>query len=307
MTTQSLLKFGALAFGILSLSACSSEEEQILDPSGKSSVEVTVNIPVEFSIIGGESTRATRPYGTETSTRLRYAVYVNDGNDTGDFLFEGNQSFTGTKTPLILQLANGKTYDLILWADAPDSPYTFDAAGKKVTVDYSKMNGSTSNGDAFYYKYDNLKADAAHSGASVTLTRQVAAVNIVTSGMDASATNYSKGVYTSASFTANTVFSLIDGTISQPQSVTTMVTEAPKDQTLTVAGTDYSMLSTLYMLAPAEVTTTDLIINTYNGAPTVSGTGIGATVPAALNTIPVNAVSIRRNYVTNIFGSLLKQ
>ena len=104
--------------------ACS--DEAVNAPvEGESLVTITIQLPADLG---------TRTFGDGmTATNLTYAVYEKD-SQTPLIVSKDQVTFSGLTATVNLRLANGKSYDLVFWADAAGSPYTFDAAAQTVKL-----------------------------------------------------------------------------------------------------------------------------------------------------------------------------
>lgn len=140
------LFLGLLAGVAMLFTACQDEEvKAVVD--GDTTVSITAQLPT------GVSTRAYAD-GT-TATKLTYAIYEK-GQTT--VLISGTANFVDRKTTVNVRLANGKTYDMLFWAQADGAPYTFNTATQKVTVNYAAAVGQDEKRDAFF-KAERLTVD----------------------------------------------------------------------------------------------------------------------------------------------------
>lgn len=267
---------------MLSAASCSSDLDQP-GVSGDGNVHFSVQLPE------GMRTRAFAD-GT-TAKNLKYAVYQN-----GALVSQGSATLSDKAANVNIDLASGGTYDFVFWAEADNSPYTFSAEGRLVTVNYAGMNGNNDNGDAFFYIENGVKVDGALT-RSVTLSRPCAQLNIGTSDLNNAsvATTYQEGVYTSVTAEACTTLDLTDGSAANPVQVTLPATlPASAQETFPVAG-GYRYLSMAYMLVGDEGSVSDLTINSYTS---------GASQTPA-HTVKVPNAPLKRNFRTNLYGQLL--
>lgn len=277
-----LLTLGGVAVFMLSAASCSSDLDQP-GVSGDGNVHFSVQLPE------GMRTRAFAD-GT-TAKNLKYAVYQN-----GALVSQGSATLSDRAANVNIDLASGGTYDFVFWAEADNSPYTFSAEGRLVTVNYAGMNGNNDNGDAFFYIENGVKVDGALT-RSVTLSRPCAQLNIGTSDLNNAsvATTYQEGVYTSVTAEACTTLDLTDGSAANPVQVTLPATlPASAQETFPVAG-GYRYLSMAYMLVGDEGSVSDLTINSYTS---------GASQTPA-HTVKVPNAPLKRNFRTNLYGQLL--
>ena len=126
--------------------ACS--DEAVNAPvEGESLVTITTQLPADLG---------TRTFGDGmTATNLTYAVYEKD-SQTPLIVSKDQVTFSGLTATVKLRLANGKSYDLVFWADAADAPYTFNAASQTVSIDYAGVTSNLENRDAFFAHEDDL-------------------------------------------------------------------------------------------------------------------------------------------------------
>lgn len=290
------------------LASCSNED--VMSPASDGPVVFTVSLPGEFTRAISDGTKA---------VKLSYAVYLKGQSDV---LFTSQtatdpqaDNFSGLKTTLSLDLAKGKTYDIIFWADVPgNSYYTFTPATKSVTMDYTAPVGNDEDRDAFF-QHVELEVKGA-STQTVELRRPFAQLNFATSDFAAAkkaGLNYggSKVVVKNVYNTLN----LLDGKASGAAEVTFNYAGLVENETTTHPGTTdaskkYNWLSMNYLLTGAVVPDAtnvqkadkelvDVAFEVY--AP-------GATDGVAgdlINTVNVSQVPVQRNYRTNIYGNLL--
>lgn len=277
-----LLTLGGVSLFMLSAVSCSSDLDQP-GVSGDGNVHFSVQLP------DGMRTRAFAD--GSTAKNLKYAVYQN-----GALVSQGSATLSDKAANVNIDLASGGTYDFVFWAEADNSPYTFSAEGRLVTVNYAGMNGNNDNGDAFFYIENGVKVDGALT-RSVTLSRPCAQLNIGTSDLNNAsvATTYQEGVYTSVTAEACTTLDLTDGSAANPVQVTLPATlPASAQETFPVAG-GYRYLSMAYLLVGDEGSVSDLTINSYTSA--------ASQTPA--HTVKVPNAPLKRNYRTNLYGQLL--
>lgn len=246
---------------------------------------------VHFSVQLPEGMRTRAFADGSTAKNLKYAVYQN-----GALVSQGSATLSDKAANVNIDLASGGTYDFVFWAEADNSPYTFSAEGRLVTVNYAGMNGNNDNGDAFFYIENGVKVDGALT-RSVTLSRPCAQLNIGTSDLNNAsvATTYQEGVYTSVTAEACTTLDLTDGSAANPVQVTLPATlPASAQETFPVAG-GYRYLSMAYLLVGDEGSVSDLTINSYTSA--------ASQTPA--HTVKVPNAPLKRNFRTNLYGQLL--
>ena len=287
-----LLMTGAVAL-MLGAASCSNEiDEPVI--SGDGNVHFTVKLPEQMR------TRAISD-GTTAST-LTYAVY---DNATGELvtLSEDKVNFDPTTltATVDLNLVNGKTYDLVFWADAPGNTfYTFDSTSKSINVSYTDLTNSDESRDAFFASESFEVTGPVNK--TIELRRPFAQINLGTDDMtsDAVKNAYKSGLGVSLKTTAYTTLNLATGEVSGETEVT--FTNAPATKTSGEAfpynpdptqPNPYTWISMDYILTSAEKDVIDTEFTFYNGT------------VANAQTLPVSNVPVQRNYRTNIYGSLL--
>lgn len=278
---KKFLIYSGIAASIVAITSCQSD----LDApgmQGPGNVHFTVELP------GDIGTRAFSD-GT-TAKNLTYAVYQDNS------LVSQGETLIADKTATVnLDLASGGTYDIVFWAESDSSPYTFSADSRVVTVDYSLMSGNNDNGDAFFHIENGVKVDGPVS-RSITLTRPSAQLNLGTDDLNnpSIVKTYPDGVYTSVKAEAYTTLSMTDGTVSNPVEIELPASLPPSAQEIFPVAGDYRYLSMVYLLVPEEGAVTDLTVSSYASAAGTANHSFG--VPNA---------PLKRNYRTNIYGSLL--
>ena len=287
-----LLMTGAVAL-MVGAASCTNEIDEPVMP-GDGNVHFTVKLPEQMR------TRAISD-GTTAST-LTYAVY---DNATGELvtLSEDKVNFDPTTltATVDLNLVNGKTYDLVFWADAPGNTfYTFDSTSKSINVSYTDLTNSDESRDAFFASESFEVTGPVNK--TIELRRPFAQINLGTDDMtsDAVKNAYKSGLGVSLKTTAYTTLNLATGEVSGETEVT--FTNAPATKTSGEAfpynpdptqPNPYTWISMDYILTSAEKDVIDTEFTFYNGT------------VANAQTLPVSNVPVQRNYRTNIYGSLL--
>ena len=146
--------------------ACS--DEAVNAPvEGESLVTITTQLPADLG---------TRAFGDGTTAKnLTYAVYE-EGQQT-PLIVNDELTFSGLTATVNLRLANGKSYDLVFWADAAGSPYTFDADAQTVNINYNGVTSNLEKLDAFFAHEVNLQVNGTIN-KTIQLKRQFAQLNI---------------------------------------------------------------------------------------------------------------------------------
>ena len=281
------LAAAAMTFGF---AACSSDEPQGNAPDGKTSlVTLTAQLPAELG---------SRDFGNgTTATTLTYAVYE---SDTKVLIEESADkiNFEGLTANVELQLVNGKSYDIIFWADAPvaegaTNPYTFSSADKTITINYDGLTSNDESRDAFFASVTNLNVEGAMT-KPVVLNRPFAQLNFGTDDLDAESVKpYITAVKTSVSTTSFKTLNLLDGTVGDPTTVTYALAGRPDDtETFPYGNGEYKYLSMNYLLVGGKRDVVDIDFTVNDGTNDI-------------HTLDINNVPVERNYRTNIYGSLI--
>ena len=172
------LLFGLFATMVLLLTTACQKENDLLG-NGEATISFEISTPQ----------MATRAYSDGTTAKqLQYAVYDENGAFIGRFSPNATEfkpveitGFNGKQT-INIQLAAGKTYYVLFWASAPNSPYSVNYETKTLSVDYTKTVCNSDVNDAFYC-YKKVIVDAAKS-EPVSLTRPFAQLNIGTNDLN---------------------------------------------------------------------------------------------------------------------------
>ncbi|MDD7604306.1 MAG: hypothetical protein SPJ71_05675, partial [Candidatus Limisoma sp.] len=210
------LFLGLLAGVAMLFTACQDEEvKAVVD--GDTTVSITAQLPT------GVSTRAYAD-GT-TATKLTYAIYEK-GQTT--VLISGTANFVDRKTTVNVRLANGKTYDMLFWAQADGAPYTFEPTTQKVTVDYTDPVGQDEKRDAFF-KAERLTVDGTID-KTIQLKRPFAQLNVGAQDFVAAKTAGFEATQTTVKVdNVYTTLNLLDGTVEGETSVTYALANLPTE------------------------------------------------------------------------------
>ena len=274
------LFLGLLAGVAMLFTACQDEEvKAVVD--GDTTVSITAQLPT------GVSTRAYAD-GT-TATKLTYAIYEK-GQTT--VLISGTATFDDRKTTVNVRLANGKTYDMLFWAQADGAPYTFEPTTQKVTVDYEAAVGQDEKRDAFF-KAETLTVNGTID-KTIQLKRPFAQLNVGAQDFDAAKTAGFEATQTTVKVdNVYTTLNLLDGTVEDETSVTYDLANLPTEDfpvSLTPAAKYMSMD---YLLVAADKALTNVTFTATNGSHNVER--------------HYTNVPVQRNFRTNIYGNILTE
>ena len=276
------LLLGMLAGATFIFTGC--QDEAILATTdGESQVTFTAEIPQGI---------ATRAFADGTSaTQLTYAVYETGTNTK---LIDGTATFSGLKTTVNLRLVNGKTYDILFWAQDPDATcYDFDFTTQTVTVDYRGIKSSDETRDAFFKA--QTFAVSGTLNETVQLYRPFSQLNI-------GATDYKEATKTGFTTTQTKVvvnhlankINLSTGAVEGDQTITYDLANVPADdETFPVASVDADYLAMNYLLVPQNKQLVDVDFTATDGSHTIAR--------------HYDNVPVQRNYQTNIYGNILTE
>ena len=247
---------------------------------------------VSFNV--GTPQLATRAYSDGlTATKLQYAVYDSLGNILPTFTTT-DATINGSTT-VNLQLTTGHKYSVIFWAAAENAPYTVDLGNKTMTVDYTAATtlSNDEERDAFY-KHHTFTVRGPQT-ETIELKRPFAQLNIGTNDYaQAAATGYAP-INSSVTVT-NGVYSTLNmatgGVTDKVPVVKFDYNTIPTAEKFPVDG-GYKYIAMNYLLVD---TTKDVIEIEF---------GHSINDATAAKTRKVGSVPVRRNYRTNIYGSLL--
>lgn len=287
-----LLAISALVLG---LASCTQKELTPITPDGE-------NVTVSFtaSIPGADA--ATRAYSDGlTVNNLHYYVYQNktvEGATELEYLdWTETIPISNLKATVDLELARGKEYTVVFWADAETAPYTYDPETQILTVSYEGASAQDENRDAFYAC---VPVTAGETKKEVTLTRPFAQINIGTNDFDKAKKSgrelKSTGMVVAG--VANKI-NLVTGISDGNTTATFTVYDIPAANAETYPVPGYRYIGMNYVLTA------------YNGVPGTEKSTVEITFNAKdtneseFPAATFGSVPVQRNYRTNIYGSLL--
>lgn len=313
---RNFFRYIALLAAVFTAFSCSKEDMQQPDVQEDVQVKFAVQVPSDLTKAIGEGVLA---------TNLDFAVYRNEAYTSpdgtvypaGEYLKNASDASNSTVTKtgngeweVVLTLVKNMKYDVVFWAYADNAPYTFNKEQACITVDDYTGAANSDVRDAFYKCVTGYMA--VDKPVDVDLTRPFAQINwgsddysyitdlgiSMTSKIDTRAhADVSPAI---ASVTVPNTLNVLDGSVSGEEVIDFTLAAIPadngnaKDKVLVnYKGVDYTWVSMNYILAGAEKTLGNIRATfSYNGYDL---------------TIDVNNVPYKRNYKTNILGSLFTE
>ena len=228
---------------------------------------------------------ATRAIGDGTTAQtLHYAVYDAEWNHIA--ALDGTTSINIT-ADVKMELIDGKVYNFIFWAQNADAPYTFDAAGKKMTVNYTDIKANNEKLDGFYAKVENMKVQSGIT-KTVELFRPFAQLNVATLDWDTMVKSGETFDKTEVKVKAYNTLDFVSGAVSGEE-VRTFNFETMPTETLAINGKNYKWMAMNYLLVNEK----ELVKVTFNANNTDVAEKEWDNVP------------VERNHRTHILGNLL--
>ena len=283
--------FKTLAATAMSVLAIACAKEPVADNGQQAGVSFTVEVP------GASVTKA---YGeAEKATKLYYQVFDNTGAPI-EGLGVQTTDLVGKAAKVSFQLVKDQTYNFVFWAQTTETGYyTIDETEglKKIKANYTDKLANDENFDAFY-AVKKVKISGPVS-ESVELTRPFAQINIATKGVLKAGETETEIDFTGATSSVTiknvpTEFFPLSPAASQLGSETVTAkfktADAPSGN-MTVNSDTYKYLALNYVFAPTDGTVYDITAKF-----SVDGKTVNLNVPA---------VPAKRNWRTNILGSLL--
>lgn len=275
------LLFGVVAAtGMLLATSCTNDE---LD-GVRSGNECVVSFTLEQPSI------STRAYSDGlTANTLTYAVYES-GETEALITSEDEVKFSNKTATVNLRLVTGKSYDILFWADAEESPYTFNAATQTVTVDYANAVSNDEKRDAFFAAEKGLTVDGAIN-KTITLQRPFAQLNIGATDIEEAAV--AGFTPKQSSVTVKNVYNtlnLLSGEVSDAAEVTYALAAIPEESEIFPVA-DAKYLAMNYLLVGSEKELADIEFTVSDGS---------LSIDRSYASVPV-----QRNWRTNIYGKLL--
>lgn len=299
---NSILKYITIA-SMAVICSCQKEAAEDVIDSDVQEVTFSVELP------GVLQTKAQNLGNGKTATRLYYAIYKGGSNEEGAQVVRVEPkntpaqplTLTDLKAEVTFQLVKNYKYDIVFWAQAEDAPYKFDQDKATVTVTdaYTGADANDEKRDAFFAMVDDYVVTS--EVKSVPLYRPFAQINFCSDDYknvaDLGLSMTSTIEVTEASVPS--VLNLLTGVADTPVSVKFNATAVPASIGETVEvlidekGTKktYDNVAMNYILAGIQSANINALKGTFN----YNDDKVVVEVPN---------VPFRRNYRTNIFGSL---
>ena len=274
-----------MAVALLFTASCAKEDISSSIAGGEVEVTFTASLPE----------LGTRAFGEgKLAKQLTVNVYEHGTNEALTALDRTVTSETGTFT-FQLVLLKGMKYDIVLWAqNATCGHYTLD--NKVVTMNYTGVNANDESRDAFYFYVEGF--DPAVDTPSFALTRPFAQLNAAVNQSDMTAVSNSKVELTTSTVKVKTytTLNIATGEVGGETEVEFVPTAMPKE----TFNTDYTLLSMNYILVPQDAVNAKMVSDvefTFKANKNGSESAFSGT--------KYFNVPLKRNYRTNILGSLL--
>ena len=271
----------ACAASMMLFTACQDDLEQGLK-DGESVVTFNAELP---------SNLQSRTFADgKTATNLTYAVYE-AGQNTPLIVDSTSVKFSDLKATVQLRLVNGKSYDILFWADNENAPYSFDANAKTVTVNYNGIAANAENCDAFFVAEKALTVDGTIN-KDVKLTRPFAQLNIgATDATQAATAGFTTSQTSVKVANIYSTVNLYTGEVTGETEVTYAMSNKPSGETFPATVTA-EYLAMNYLLVD-EKKLIDVEFTASNGSHQVVRN--------------YSNVPVQRNYQTNIYGNILTE
>lgn len=272
--------------GLMTLASCSTEEMPVA--VGDGNVNFTLEVPSQIG------TRA--DFGTGTKAlNLSYAVYES-GSQNPIIVSQNEVTFSNLRATVSLKLVNGKSYDIIWWAQSPDAKgYTFDPATQSVNISYDNIAVNDEDRDAFFQH--STYTITGPLNETVKLYRPFSQINVGTNDLSEPAVTSAFGtdlasLTTTISVNAYSTLNLLSEEASDEVTVNFVPSGIPS--------TDYT-----FPVAPYQYLSMDYILMTRDQELGTVGITVLENGTKEFNSITIPNVPLRRNYRTNIYGQLL--
>jgi len=272
------------------LTSCSKDETTTAPVIERSKVTFTVNAP-ELS------TRAEDDYGTGlTAKTLDYVIY-DLAEEAGKNQITGTITFPDGKleTTVTVDLVEGREYEAIFFAHAPESPYTFNKTEQTMTINTTSLKANAESYDAFYKYVEPFVMPATGLTKDVEMTRPFAQLNVATNDFDTQAGAMIDAKTTGIEVEAYNTLNFKDGTVDGKETIIYALADKMTGEITANDGKEYDWLTMNYIL-----------VNTKENV------GVKFLFTDEPNNDEQNplvreysAVPVQRNHKTNIIGLIL--
>lgn len=282
--------------------SCTKEQTTTSVPLGE---EVTVTFTAD---LGAIESRAIAD-GLKVN-EVAWAIYLEGAAEPLADL-KGVLPINNKQGVLEVRLVTGKSYDLAFFAYSTEqaaseqvngvnptpSYYAVDWNTKSITVEYpdGQIANDTDKRDCFWHVEKGLKVEGPVN-KTFTLHRPLAQLNFGVTAEDTLAAQTAGLVVGESKIKASTYagFNMFTGECFDQETVEyTFAQNIVPDQALTVQGTNYTYIGTVYLLVNDKMLQ-DVAITIYNESDSKE-----------INTLEYSNVPMQRNYRTNILGALL--
>ncbi|MCM1370103.1 MAG: right-handed parallel beta-helix repeat-containing protein [Candidatus Amulumruptor caecigallinarius] len=283
---------GLLMVGMIS---CASDNPSMPDNDG--------NVKFTAKLANVPQTRA---FGQgDQAVDLTVLVYSYDTRlQKYNYLISRTATFHNLQATVDVPLVDGMKYDIVFFASRGNSVYSLDAEKGTMQIDYSKMNLYNEAGEKYYDDdcfYKVLKDYTVSGDENVTLTRPVAQINIGANDQEkaiaAADGKFKNGIVSRVTLPVYSKMDLLSGkamgTCEQVGFTKKEYNDALANEGFVVDG--YKYLDYCYALVESEGQMENLRYEAFNS--------IDATQPVVAIDVP--NVPVKRNYRTNIYGTLL--
>ncbi|MBQ5692714.1 MAG: hypothetical protein IIV72_04615 [Alistipes sp.] len=282
--------------------SCTKEQTTTSVPLGE---EVTVTFTAD---LGAIESRAIAD--GQKVNEVAWAIYLEGAAEPLADL-KGVLPINNKQGVLEVRLVTGKSYDLAFFAYSTEqaaseqvngvnptpSYYAVDWNTKSITVEYpdGQIANDTDKRDCFWHVEKGLKVEGPVN-KTFTLHRPLAQLNFGVTAEDTLAAQTAGLVVGESKIKASTYagFNMFTGECFDQETVEyTFAQNTVPDQALTVQGTNYTYIGTVYLLVNDKMLQ-DVAITIYNESDSKE-----------INTLEYSNVPMQRNYRTNILGALL--
>lgn len=279
------LLYVCCAGALLSTAACSSEDVAPVAEQ-ESLVSFTVELPADAQA------RSRAEYGDGlTALNLQWQVY----NEAGEKMdVQGTTTFTNRVATVTMRLANSRKYNILFWASATGSPYSFNPDTKEVAVNYTGVTAQDERHDAFFAHYEMSAAVSGSISETVYLYRPFAQVNIgATDATQAKNAGWETETTQVTISKAYKTLNLYTGEVSNPTEVVYAYAAKPAATETFPASVTAEYQSMVYVLTEPTSNLVDVKFEAKDNGDVITRT--------------YTNVPVQRNYRTNIYGNILTE